>query len=119
MDSKTKYTNISEYIASFPSDVQIKLKELRQLIKNASPDAQEAIAYGIPTYKLNGKNLVHFGGYKSHIGFYPAPQGIQAFKKELKNYTGGRGTVRFPLDKPLPKTLITNIVKFRTEENIK
>ncbi len=118
VNSKTNYTTISEYIATFPQDVQTKLNEIRQIIKTSSPSAQETIAYGIPTYKLNGKNLLHFGGYKKHIGFYPAPRGIQAFKKELKNYLGGRGTVRFPLDKPLPATLIAKIVKFRTQENL-
>jgi uncharacterized protein YdhG (YjbR/CyaY superfamily) len=107
---------IDEYIADFPEDVQAKLLQVRATIKKAAPNAEEAIKYGIPTFVLNG-NLVHFGGFKNHIGFYPAPNGIEAFKKELSRYAGAKGSVQFPLDKPLPLTLITKIVKFRVKKN--
>jgi len=106
------YQTIDEYIALFPKDVQAKLEQLRATIKKAAPKAGEAIKYGIPTFTLNG-NLVHFGGYKSHIGFYPAPVAIAEFKKELAPYKGGKGTIQFPLDKPIPYPLIAKIVKYR------
>ena len=109
--------NIDEYIAGFPKDIQKKLEEVRVTIRKAAPAAEEAISYAIPTYKLNG-NLVHFAAYKNHIGFYPAPSGIQAFKKELSAYEGAKGSVQFPLDEPLPLGLIGKIVKFRVGENM-
>jgi uncharacterized protein YdhG (YjbR/CyaY superfamily) len=109
--------NIDEYIADFPKDVQKLLQQLRSTIKKAAPKAEEKIAYGIPTFTLNG-NLVHFGAYKTHIGFYPAPSGLEAFQKELAPYVTGKGTAQFPLDKPLPLDLITEIVKFRVMKNL-
>jgi uncharacterized protein YdhG (YjbR/CyaY superfamily) len=109
--------NIDEYIADFPKDVQKLLQQLRSTIKKAAPKAEEKIAYGIPTFTLNG-NLVHFGAYKTHIGFYPAPSGLEAFEKELAPYVTGKGTAQFPLDKPLPLDLITEIVKFRVMKNL-
>jgi len=112
----TAIKTIDEYIAQFPKEVQVLLQKMRTTISKAAPKAEEAIAYGIPTFKLNG-NLVHFGGYKNHIGFYPAPSGIEAFKKELAKYEGSKGTIRFPLDKPLPSTLIAQVVKFRVAKN--
>jgi uncharacterized protein YdhG (YjbR/CyaY superfamily) len=108
--------NIDEYIADFPTDVQEKMQKIRSTIKAAAPDATEAIKYGIPTFILNG-NLVHFGGYKEHIGFYPAPMGIEAFE-EARQYEKGKGTMQFQLDKPLPLDLVTRIVKFRVEKNL-
>ena len=108
--------NIDEYIAAFPQDVREKLEQMRATIRKAAPQAEEAISYAIPTFKQNG-NLVHFAAYKNHIGFYPAPRGIEAFKKELAAYEGGKGTVQFPLDRPLPTALITKIVKFRVKDN--
>ena len=93
------------------------LEQMRQTIQKAAPDAIEAISYGIPTFKLK-RNLVHFGGFKEHIGFYPAPKGIEAFKDELKLYITGKGTLQFPIDKPLPLQLIEKIVKFRVEQNL-
>jgi len=111
-----KHADINGYIKSYPKNVQPILKELYATIKKAAPKAGEAIKYGIPTFILNG-NLVHFGGYKTHIGFYPAPSGIKAFKKELSKYDVAKGTVRFPMGKPLPLGLITKIVKFRVKEN--
>lgn len=114
----TSITTIDEYIASFPKDTQKLLEQMRATIHKAAPQATEAIAYGLATFKLNG-NLVHFGGYKTHIGFYPAPRGIEAFKKETAQYQGGKGTLQFPLDKPLPLELVEKIVKYRFEENLK
>jgi uncharacterized protein YdhG (YjbR/CyaY superfamily) len=109
--------DIDEYIAGFPEDVRKVLQKIRIAIKKAAPDAEEAIKYQIPTFTLNG-NLVHFAAFTHHVGFYPAPRGKNAFKKELAGYEGGKGTVRFPLDKPVPFDLITTIVKFRVKENL-
>jgi uncharacterized protein YdhG (YjbR/CyaY superfamily) len=113
----TQANNIDEYIAGFPKDVQKQLEEIRATIRKAAPDAEEGISYAIPTFKLSG-NLVHFAAFKNHIGFYPAASGIQAFKKELSGYEGGKGTVKFPLDEPLPLALIAKIVKFRVKDNL-
>lgn len=109
-------STIDEYISSFPKDIQKVLEEIRSAIRKAAPDAVEAISYGIPTFKLNG-NLVHFAAFKNHIGFYPTPSGIEEFEKELSVYKQGKGSVQFPLDIPLPLTLITKIVKYRTKKN--
>lgn len=109
--------NIDEYIAAFPKDIQKKLVEMREAIRKAAPEAEETISYAIPTFKLQG-NLVHFAAHKNHIGFYPAPRGIEAFKKELSRYEGGKGTIQFPFDKPLPIPLISKIVKFRVKDNL-
>jgi uncharacterized protein YdhG (YjbR/CyaY superfamily) len=113
---KSKATNIDEYIESFPKDVQKILQEVRTVIKKAAPNAEEAIKYEIPTFVLNG-NLVHFAAFKNHIGFYPAPIGIEAFKKELAQYAGGKGSAKFPIDKPMPLALISKIVKFRVKKS--
>jgi uncharacterized protein YdhG (YjbR/CyaY superfamily) len=107
---------IDEYIAVFPKDVQEILEKLRVTIREAAPEAKETISYAIPTFTLKG-NLVHFAAFKNHIGFYPAPSGIEAFKKELSVYEGAKGSIKFPIDKPLPLGLITKIVKFRVNEN--
>ncbi len=109
---------IDEYIAGFSPDVQEILQKVRATIKKAAPGAEETIKYRMPTFTLNG-NLVHFAGFKEHIGFYPVPSGIEAFKKELAVYKQGRGSIQFPLDKPIPYGLITKIVKFRVKENLK
>jgi len=114
---KTSPKSIDEYIAGFPKDVQAILQKIRMTIRKAAPDAEEAIKYQIPTFTLKG-NLVHFGAYKNHIGFYPAPRAIEEFKKELSAYEGSKGTVRFPFDKPIPYALITRIVKFRVKKNL-
>jgi len=110
--------NIDEYIASFPNDVQEILEKIRMTIRKAALDAEEKISYQIPTFTLNGKYLVYFAAYKKHIGLYPAPRGSEEFKKELSVYEGGKGTVRFPFDKPIPFDLIRRIVKFRIKENL-
>ncbi|MEK6820901.1 MAG: DUF1801 domain-containing protein, partial [archaeon] len=104
------------HIRGFPKDVQAKLTQLRTAIHEAAPEAEEAIAYGIPTFKFHG-NLVHFAGYASHIGFYPGANAIYTFKKELAPYPTAKGTVRFPLDKPIPIALVKKIVKQRVREN--
>ena len=108
--------NIEEYIAGFPKHIQEILEKLRDTIRKAAPEAEETINYAIPTFTLKG-NLVHFAAFKNHIGFYPAPSGIEAFKKELSIYEGAKGSIKFPIDKPLPLSLITKIVKFRVKEN--
>ena len=119
MDSNQKSpANIDEYIAGFPKDIQLILQKIRETIKKAAPDAVEAISYQMPTFKFHG-NLVHFAGYKNHIGFYPIPTGIEQFKAELSVYKQGKGSVQFPLDQPIPYDLISRIVKFRVEENLK
>lgn len=109
---------IDEYIAGYPSEVQAILKKVRQTIKKAAPRAEEKINYGIPTFTLAGRNLVHFGAAKNHVGFYPTPSGIEKFQKELSKYEGAKGSVQFPLDQPIPYTLITKITKFRVKENL-
>ena len=111
-----KPTNIDEYIVSFPKEIQAILEEVRATVKQAAPDAEEAISYGIPTFRLRKTNMVHFAAFKNHIGFYPTPTGSEAFKKELSGYKTGKGSVQFPLDKPMPLDLITRIVEFRIEQ---
>jgi len=110
--------NIDEYISGFPEEIQILLEQVRATIKQAAPEAEEAIKYAMPTFVLNG-NLVHFAAFKNHIGFYPVPSGIEAFKKELSVYKGAKGSVQFPLNQPMPLELITKIVKFRVDENLR
>ena len=112
-----KPTTIDEYIAAFPADVQEILQKVRETIKTAAPQATEAISYGMPTFKLEG-NLVHFGAFKTHLGFYPIPSGLEQFKEELAQYKGGKGSVQFPFDQPMPYALITKIVEFRVTENL-
>lgn len=107
----------NEYILQFPEEVQVKLQELRSVIKQAAPEAEETISYAMPAYKQKGI-VVYFAGHKNHIGFYPASSGIANFEKELTGYTTSKGTVQFPLDKPLPLDLISMIVKFRVAENL-
>ena len=109
--------SIDNYISSFPIEIQTRLEEMRRTIKKAAPEAVETIKYAMPTFVLNG-NLVHFAAFKNHIGFYPVPSGIEAFKKELSVYKGAKGSVQFTLDKPLPLELITKIVNFRVKENL-
>ena len=109
--------DIEQYIAGFPSNVQKILQKIRLTIRQAAPGAEEAIKYQIPAFTLNG-NLIFFAAYKKHIGLYPAPRGVEKFKKELSAYEGGKGTVQFPLDEPVPFDLISRIVKFRVAENL-
>ena len=109
--------DIDSYIADFPEDIQKRLEQVRATIKKAAPKAEEAIKYAIPTFVLHG-NLVHFAAFKNHIGFYPAPTGMKAFEKDLAPYKQGKGSVQFPLDKPMPLALITKIVKMRVAESL-
>ena len=116
---KKQFTTIDEYIKTFPANIQRILKKMRQTIRKGAPEAEETIAYQMPTFKLNGKNLVHFAAFKNHIGFYPTPSGIEAFNKELSPYKGAKGSVQFPIDKPIPFDLVEKIVIFRVKENLK
>ena len=117
MDGKEgDITTIDQYIAGFPGQTQEKLREIRNIIKLMAPDATEKIAYRMPTFYMHG-NLVHFAGYKGHIGFYPTPSGIESFREELDRYKNAKGSVQFPLDEPLPADLIRRMVKSRVEEN--
>ena len=117
MATRSTAGTIDEYIARFPAETQKVLAELRALIKATAPGATETISYAIPTFDLNGRHLVHFAGYARHIGFYPIPSGIEAFKEEFKPYKQGRGSAQFPLGQPLPTDLIRRIVEFRIREN--
>jgi uncharacterized protein YdhG (YjbR/CyaY superfamily) len=110
--------NIDEYIAGFPKDVQTILEKVRMTIRKAAPDAEETISYQIPTFTLKGRYLIYFAAYKKHIGIYPAPIGDAEFEQEMSVYGSGKGTVKFPLDKPIPFDLIRKIVKFRIKENL-
>ena len=116
-ENKNKFISIEEYILQFPPEVQEILEKLRKVIKDSAPDATEKISYQMPTFALHG-NLVHFAAYKKHIGFYPTPSGIAAFQQNLSEYKSAKGSVQFPIDKPIPYELISEIVKFRVAENI-
>jgi uncharacterized protein YdhG (YjbR/CyaY superfamily) len=113
---KSAPANIDDYIDGFPDKVQRILQKIRKTIQKAAPGAQEVISYQMPAFKLH-RVFVHFAGYQKHVSVYPAPRGVAAFKKELAEYEGGKGTVRFPLDQPVPYDLITKIVKYRVEED--
>jgi len=116
--NQTAPKSIDEYIAGFPNDVQAILEKIRLTIRKAAPEAEETISYKMPTFNLNGHYLVYFAAYKKHIGFYPVPTGNEEFQKELSVYQSGKGTLQFPLDKPIPFSLISKIVKFRMKENL-
>ncbi|MCE7936517.1 hypothetical protein DYH10_01900 [Candidatus Saccharibacteria bacterium CPR2] len=109
-----KPNTIDEFISLYPEEVQAILQKIRQTILKVAPNAKEKISYGIPTFTLNGKNLVHFSAYKAHIGFYPGSEAISTFKNDLMSYATSKGTVRFPLDQPIPYDLISKITKHRT-----
>ena len=118
MANRSTTSSIDEYIAGFPPETQKVLEEMRALIRASAPGATESISYAIPTFDLNGRHLVHFAGYKTHIGFYPVPSGLEAFKEDLMPYKQGKGSVQLPLGQPLPTDLIRRIVEFRVAENI-
>lgn len=107
---------IDEYISLFPKNVQDILEKLKQVIEESAPKAEQMINYGVPTFKLNGRNLVHFAAFKNHIGFYPTPSAITAFKNDLSEYKQAKGSVQFPIDKPIPFEVVMKIVKFRMDE---
>jgi len=113
---RKQFETIDDYIKTFPTYVQNILEKMRQTIRKAAPEAVETINYQMPTLKLNGKNLVHFAAFKNHIGFYPIPSGIEAFRRELSPYKQGKGSVQFPVDKPIPYDLVEKIVQFRVKE---
>ena len=115
---RKQFENIDEFIGSFPPDVRRILEKMRKTIHKAAPEAEEAMRYGIPTFRLNDENLVHFSAFAKHIGFYPNPSAIVAFKKELSAYKGAKGSVQFPLNKPIPFDLVKRIVKFRVKESL-
>lgn len=117
MDKSIK--NVEEYIGSFPEEIQLILQDIRGVIRENAPEAEESISYGMPAYKLNKKPLVYFAAFKNHIGFYATPTGHEAFVKELSKYKQGKGSVQFPIDKAMPLDLIERIVKFRVSENLK
>lgn len=118
MDTRSSnFSNIDEYIAGFSPEIQEILHKVRAVIRAAAPDAQEDIRYAMPTFILKG-NLVHFAAYKNHIGFYPAPTGIEKFREQLASYPGAKGSIRFPLDRPIPYDLIGEITAYRVEENL-
>ncbi len=114
-----EYKSITEYIESFPKEIQETLQKMRKTIKEVMPDAEEAIKYGLPTFRLNNKNVVHFAAFQKHFGFYPAPSGIEEFKKELEPYIAGKGTIQFPIHKPIPYDLIKKVTAFRMKEVLK
>lgn len=118
MSPLTQIKSIDEYLTSFPENIQTRLQQLRAIVNELAPNAVESIGYGMPAFKLNGKPLVYFAAFEKHIGFYPIPSGMIAFKKELAIYKQGKGSVQFPLDQPLPIELIRRIVAFRVKENL-
>ncbi len=111
------FITIDAYINTFPGDIQEILQKMRITIHKAAPKAEEAVKYGIPTFILNG-NLVHFGGFKNHIGFFPGSSGVNNFTKELAKFKTSKGTIQFQLDEPIPYALVTKITKFRVKENL-
>ena len=115
--TNTKFKTVDEYLSAFPANTKSILKELRKTIKQAAPQAEELISYNMPAFKLHGM-LVYYAAYKEHIGFYPTSSGIEVFKKELSAYEGAKGSIKFPIDRPIPFDLITKIVKFRVSENL-
>jgi uncharacterized protein YdhG (YjbR/CyaY superfamily) len=117
-ESKVIPQSIDEYIMQFPAEIQEILVLIRKVIKDSAPEAEEKISWGMPTFVLYG-NLIHFAAFKNHIGLYPSPSGINNFKDELSEYKGAKGSIQFPLKKPIPYELISKIVKFRVAENIK
>ena len=116
--SNTVPQNIDDYIADFPPEIQEILQRVRETIRKAAPDAEETISYNIPTFNLKGHYLIYFAGYKKHIGLYPVPIGNEELKEEMAPYVSGKGTLKFPLDKPIPYGLIRKLVKFRIRENL-
>jgi uncharacterized protein YdhG (YjbR/CyaY superfamily) len=115
---KGGFNSIDEYIATFPEETQKILEDVRATIKASAPEAEEKISYQMPTFYLKG-NLIHFAAWKNHVGIYPTPSGTEAFKKELSIYESAKGSIKFPIDQPMPLDLISKIVKFRVAENLK
>lgn len=117
--NKVVFASIDEYIASFPQELQKILEEIRRIIRAAAPEAREKISYQIPAFELNGKNLIHFAGWKNHISIYPVPLNTNEFEQEISQYVDGKGTMKFPLNKPIPFKLISKIIEFHIADNLK
>ena len=113
---RRQYKDIDDYISVFPDDIQALLQEIRRVIKESAPEAEEAIRYGMPTFRIRDRNLVHFAGFKRHFGFYPTPSGIDAYRDELSTYQVSKGAIQFPMGRPVPFDLIRKIVKSRVQE---
>jgi uncharacterized protein YdhG (YjbR/CyaY superfamily) len=118
-NQKTGFTSIDEYIAACPPQSQERLQTIRATIKKLVPEAKERISYQIAAFELNGKNIIYFAGWKKHVSLYPVPAGDEAFEEEVSNYVDGKGTVKFPLDEPMPMRLVTKIIKLHVAQNLK
>ena len=116
---KNKITTVNSYINQFPKETQAKLQKLRQIIKASAPGSIEIISYNMPAFKIHRRILVYFAAFKNHIGLYALPSAVVNFKKELSRFKTSKGTIRFPLDKPIPQELVKKIIKFRVKENLK
>ena len=117
--TKKGFTSIDEYIAACPEETHERLQEIRAAIKKLAPDAKEKISYQIAAFELNGKNIIHFAGWKKHISLYPIPAGDEAFEKEASKYADGKGTMKFSLDEPMPMKLVTKVIKLHLAKNLK
>lgn len=117
--AKTNFQSIDEYIAACPPQSQRYVQKIREIVKSVAPKAKEKISYQIACFELNGKNLIHFAGWKKHVSLYPVPTGDEAFNQEISSYADGKGTIKFMLDKPLPIKLIRQVVKFRVIDNLR
>ena len=117
-NQQTMARDIDQYIARFPEEIQEILQKIRMTIRKAAPQAEETISYQIPTFNLHAHYLIYFAAYKKHISLYPAPIGVPEFEEEISPYVSGKGTLQFPLNKPIPYKLITKIVRFRAKENL-
>lgn len=117
--TNNKPNNIDDYIANFPQETQEVLQQMRATIHKVAPGVEEKISYGMPTFNLNKHYLVYFAGYKNHVGLYPAPIGVDEFKEDMKPYKTGKGSIQFPLDRPMPWNLISRIIEYRIDENLK
>lgn len=117
--AKTNFTSIDEYIAACPEGTRERLQEIREAIKKIAPEAKEKISYQIAAFELNGKNLIHFAGWKKHVSLYPIPAGDETFESEVSRYADGKGTVKIPLDEPMPMKLVRKIIKLHLAQNLK
>jgi uncharacterized protein YdhG (YjbR/CyaY superfamily) len=117
--AKTNFQSIDEYIAACPEGTHERLQAIRAAIKKLAPEAKEKISYQIAAFELNGKNLIHFAGWKKHISLYPIPAGDEAFEEEASKYSDGKGTMKFPLDEPMPMKLVTKVIKLHLAQNLK
>ena len=116
---KSNFTSVDEYIAACPEETHERLQEIRAAIKKLAPDAKEKISYQIAAFELNGKNIIHFAGWKKHISLYPIPVGDEAFESEVSRYADGKGTMKLPLDEPMPMKLVNKVIKLHLDQNLK